>query len=82
MIWTRNQEKDFAQYVLYGSSNDGTTGITELLVSNDVNDTTFIDENISWGAHRIYTLVTRDYWGLESADSISAAAITQVLFFW
>ena len=41
----------------------------------------FIDENISWGAHRIYTLVTRDFWGLESADSISGAAITQVLFF-
>ena len=81
LIWTRNRERDFSQYVLYGSSLDDTTGRTELWVSNDVNDTTFIEENISWGAHRIYTLVTRDYWGLESADSISGAAITQVLFF-
>ena len=81
LIWTRNQERDFAQYVLYGNSLDDTTGRTELWVSNDVNDTTFIEENISWGTHRIYTLVTRDYWGLESADSISGAAITQVLFF-
>ena len=81
LIWTRNQERDFAQYVLYGNSLDDTTGRIELWVSNDVNDTTFIEENISWGTHRIYTLVTRDYWGLESADSISGAAITQVLFF-
>jgi len=81
LIWTRNRERDFYQYVLYGNSLDDTTGRTELWVSNDVNDTTFIEENISWGTHRIYTLVTRDYWGLESADSISGAAITQVLFF-
>ena len=81
LIWTRNRERDFAQYVLYGNSLDDTTGRTELWASNDVNDTTFVEENISWGAHRIYTLVTRDFWGLESSDSISGAAITQVLFF-
>ena len=47
LIWTRNQERDFAQYVLYGNSLDDTTGRTELWVSNDVNDTTFIEENLS-----------------------------------
>ncbi|HIM26775.1 MAG TPA: hypothetical protein EYI98_02045, partial [Candidatus Marinimicrobia bacterium] len=81
LIWTRNREKDFAKYILYGSSLDDTTGRTELWASNDVNDTTFIEQNIPWGAHYIYTLVTRDYWGLESSDSISGDAITQVLFF-
>ncbi|GIS70672.1 MAG: hypothetical protein CM1200mP10_02490 [Candidatus Neomarinimicrobiota bacterium] len=56
--------KDFAQYVLYGNSLDDTTGRTELWASNDVNDTTFVEENISWGTHRIYTLVTRDFLGV------------------
>ena len=32
LIWTRNRERDFAQYVLYGSSLDDTTGRTELWV--------------------------------------------------
>ena len=33
------------------------------------------------GTHRIYTLITKDYWGFESLDSISGNAITKILFF-
>ena len=75
-MWSNNTEKDFAGYVLYGRSFDDTSGVKELWSTRTANDTVYIEENIPWGTHRVYTLVTKDYWGFQSSDSISGDAIT------
>ena len=81
LMWSKNTEKDFANYILYGRSSNDTSGIKELWSSSNPNDTVYVEKNIPWGTHRIYTLVTQDYWGFESSDSISGDAITKILFF-
>ena len=81
LIWSKNTEKDFDSYILYGRSHDDTTGNQKLWSSKNANDTMYVENNISWGTHRIYTLITKDYWGFESLDSISGNAITKILFF-
>ena len=81
LMWSKNTEKDFANYILYGRSSNDTSGIKELWSSSNPNDTVYVEKNIPWGTHRIYTLVTEDYWGFESSDSISGDAITKILFF-
>ena len=81
LMWSKNTEKDFANYILYGRSSTDTSGIKELWSSSNPNDTVYVEKNIPWGTHRIYTLVTQDYWGFESSDSISGDAITKILFF-
>tara|TARA_B100001146_G_scaffold207539_1_gene203025 strand:- start:819 stop:2255 length:1437 start_codon:yes stop_codon:yes gene_type:complete len=80
-MWSKNTEKDFAGYVLYGRSFDDTSGVKELWSTRTANDTVYVEENIPWGTHRVYTLVTKDYWGFQSSDSISGDAITKILFF-
>ena len=81
LMWSKNTEKDFSNYILYGRSSNDTSGIKELWSSSNPNDTVYVEKNIPWGTHRIYTLVTQDYWGFESSDSISGDAITKILFF-
>ena len=81
LMWSKNTEKDFARYILYGKSVDDTIGVKELWSTRNANDTVFVEENIFWGTRRIYTLVTEDYWGFQSSDSISGDAITKILFF-
>ena len=81
LMWSKNTEKDFARYILYGKSVDDTIGVKELWSTKNANDTVFVEENIPWGTRRIYTLVTEDYWGFQSSDSISGDAITKILFF-
>ena len=81
LMWSKNTEKDFARYVLYGKSVDDTSGVKELWSTRNANDTVFVEENIPWGTRRIYTLITEDYWGFQSSDSISGDAITKILFF-
>ena len=81
LMWSKNTEKDFARYILYGKSVDDTIGVKELWSTRNANDTVFVEENIPWGTRRIYTLVTEDYWGFQSSDSISGDAITKILFF-
>ena len=66
---------------MYGRSHNDTTGNQKLWSSKNANDTIYVENNISWGTHRIYTLITKDYWGFESLDSISGNAITKILFF-
>ena len=81
LMWSKNTEKDFASYKLYARSYNDTSGVKELWSSRDPNDTVYVEKNITWGTHRIYTLVTKDYWGFQSSDSISGDAITKILFF-
>jgi len=81
LMWSKNTEKDFYRYVLYGKSVDDTSGVKELWSTRNANDTVFVEENIPWGTRRIYTLITEDYWGFQSSDSISGDAITKILFF-
>lgn len=81
LMWSKNTEKDFAKYILYGESADDTIGVKELWSTRNANDTVFVEEKIPWGTRRVYTLVTEDYWGFQSSDSISGDAITKILFF-
>ena len=81
LMWSKNTEKDFAGYILYGRSLDDTSEVNELWSTRNANDTVYVEENIPWGTHRVYTLVTKDYWGFQSSDSISGDAITKILFF-
>ena len=81
LIWSKNTENDFAKYILYGRSSDDTSEVVELWSSKNPNDTVYVEKNIPWGTHRIYTLITKDYWGFQSSDSISGDAITKILFF-
>ena len=81
LMWSKNTENDFAIYKLYARSYNDTSGVKELWSSRDPNDTVYVEKNITWGTHRIYTLVTKDYWGFQSSDSISGDAITKILFF-
>jgi Tol biopolymer transport system component len=80
-MWSKNTEKDFAGYILYGRSSNDTSGVKELWSTRNANDTVYVEENIPWGTHRVYTLITKDYWGFQSSDSISGDAITKILFF-
>jgi Tol biopolymer transport system component len=81
LMWSKNTEKDFAGYILYGRSSNDTSGVKELWSTRNANDTVYVEENIPWGTHRVYTLITKDYWGFQSSDSISGDAITKILFF-
>ena len=81
LMWSKNTEKDFAGYILYGISSDDTSEVKELWSTKNANDTVYVEENIPWGTHRVYRLITKDYWGFQSSDSISGDAITKILFF-
>ena len=74
ICWSPSPDNDFANYELYESSNENMSDKEAIFKTNDVNDTTYIADNISLDEKRYYRLLVTDLYGLVSSSSIAVGS--------
>lgn len=68
--WAKNTDTDFQQYNLYESTSPVMNDPQLIYSSNNVNDTSFIVENIDYDKFRYYRVDVLDFWDLHSLSDI------------
>jgi len=74
ITWSQSPDDDFASYKLYESLNENMSAKTVIQETSNIDDTTYIVENVPKDEKRYYTVVNVDTWGLERSSSISVGS--------